>query len=197
MFDLECLLKIVGIGWHGYVRRGLHKFEFILCVGSTLNIVRPLYSTNIFTYFQVFRIVRLIRASPMLEDFVYKVVFIVQCNNCGYIVLLIGVVPEQRAWSGKTTHSVLGYNSSENTDPFISKLVSVHHHLLLYILRGCRCSPYLHRGPLVVIKNYALDEIGVLNIRHWLDPFCHKMREASFSILAEVPKCAILPSSEI
>uniref|UniRef100_A0A1I7XSL6 Ion_trans domain-containing protein n=1 Tax=Heterorhabditis bacteriophora TaxID=37862 RepID=A0A1I7XSL6_HETBA len=42
-------------------------------LGSTLNLIRPLYTMNIFTYFQVFRIVRLIKASPMLEDFVYKI----------------------------------------------------------------------------------------------------------------------------
>nr|AXS78260.1 Sodium leak channel non-selective protein [Anisakis simplex] len=73
LFNIECSLKIFGFGWHGYIRRGLHKFELILCIGSTLNIIKPLYSTNVFTYFQVFRIVRLIRASPMLEDFVYKI----------------------------------------------------------------------------------------------------------------------------
>lgn len=73
LFNIECALKILGFGWNGYIRRGLHKFELILCIGSTLNVVKPLYSTNIFTYFQVFRIVRLIKASPMLEDFVYKV----------------------------------------------------------------------------------------------------------------------------
>ncbi|VDP12012.1 unnamed protein product [Onchocerca flexuosa] len=71
IFNLECLLKMVAFGWNGYIR--LHKFEFILCIGSTLNVVKPLYSMNLFTYFQVFRIVRLIRASPMLEDFVYKI----------------------------------------------------------------------------------------------------------------------------
>ncbi|KAK5973602.1 Transporter cation channel family protein, partial [Trichostrongylus colubriformis] len=73
LFNIEALLKVIGHGWKGYVRRGQHKFELILCVGSTLNLIRPLYSMNIFTYFQVFRIVRLIKASPMLEDFVYKI----------------------------------------------------------------------------------------------------------------------------
>lgn len=66
-------MKMVALGWNGYIR--LHKFEFILCIGSTLNIIKPLYSMNLFTYFQVFRIVRLIRASPMLEDFIYKVIY--------------------------------------------------------------------------------------------------------------------------
>ncbi|EYC27831.1 hypothetical protein Y032_0008g206 [Ancylostoma ceylanicum] len=73
VFNLEALIKVIGYGWKGYLRRGQHKFELILCVGSTLNLIRPLYNMNIFTYFQVFRIVRLIKASPMLEDFVYKI----------------------------------------------------------------------------------------------------------------------------
>ena len=42
-------------------------------LGSSLNAIWILYETNIFTYFQVFRIARLIKASPMLEDFVYKI----------------------------------------------------------------------------------------------------------------------------
>lgn len=47
-----------------------------MCVGSCLNVIPSFYGTNYFTYFQVFRILRLIKASPMLEDFVYKVNFI-------------------------------------------------------------------------------------------------------------------------
>ena len=66
-------MKVVGLGWANYIRRGQHKFELVLCLGSTLNVVPSLYNTNVFTYFQVLRIVRLIKASPMLEDFVYKV----------------------------------------------------------------------------------------------------------------------------
>ncbi|VDM59301.1 unnamed protein product [Angiostrongylus costaricensis] len=73
LFNVEAFLKVIGYGSRGYLRRGQHKFELILCVGSTLNLIRPLYNMNIFTYFQVFRIVRLIKASPMLEDFVYKI----------------------------------------------------------------------------------------------------------------------------
>ncbi|CAJ0600567.1 unnamed protein product [Cylicocyclus nassatus] len=73
IFNIEALIKVIGFGWKGYLRRGQHKFELILCVGSTLNLIRPLYNMNIFTYFQVFRLVRLIKASPMLEDFVYKI----------------------------------------------------------------------------------------------------------------------------
>ncbi|VDP08165.1 unnamed protein product [Soboliphyme baturini] len=53
-FDLECLFKIWCLGWIGYIRRGLHKFEFILCLGSTLSIIKPLHDMKVFTYFQIF-----------------------------------------------------------------------------------------------------------------------------------------------
>lgn len=73
LFNLECILKVVTFTWKGYLKRGQHKFELILCTGSSLNVMPILYHMNIFTYFQVFRIIRLIKASPMLEDFLYKI----------------------------------------------------------------------------------------------------------------------------
>ncbi|CAI5445372.1 unnamed protein product [Caenorhabditis angaria] len=73
LFNLEVALKIYSFGWKSFISRGVHKFDCLLCLGSTLNSVWVLYETNIFTYFQVFRIARLIKASPMLEDFVYKI----------------------------------------------------------------------------------------------------------------------------
>ncbi|KAI6241045.1 Sodium leak channel non-selective protein [Aphelenchoides fujianensis] len=72
-FNVECLLKVIALTWNGYFKRGQYKFELILCIGSTFNIVPVLYGTHVFTYFQVFRIIRLIKASPMLEDFLYKI----------------------------------------------------------------------------------------------------------------------------
>ncbi|GMR47689.1 hypothetical protein PMAYCL1PPCAC_17884, partial [Pristionchus mayeri] len=73
LFNLECLVKIVCYGWRGYIRRGIFKFEFILAVGSSLNCIYPFYEKNYFTYFQAFRLLRLIKASPILEDFVWKI----------------------------------------------------------------------------------------------------------------------------
>ncbi|CAB3403604.1 unnamed protein product [Caenorhabditis bovis] len=73
LFNTEVAVKIYTFGWKSYIARGQHKFDFILCIGSSLNAIWILYETNIFTYFQVFRIARLIKASPMLEDFVYKI----------------------------------------------------------------------------------------------------------------------------
>jgi sodium leak channel non-selective protein len=73
VFCLEALAKVMGLGRPVYWRRGQHRFELLLCAGSCLNVVPYLYPTNYFTYFQVFRLLRLVKISPMLEDFVYKV----------------------------------------------------------------------------------------------------------------------------
>uniref|UniRef100_A0AC35TIY1 Sodium leak channel non-selective protein n=1 Tax=Rhabditophanes sp. KR3021 TaxID=114890 RepID=A0AC35TIY1_9BILA len=73
LFNIEFILKVYALSWGGYIKRGQHKFETILCLGSSANVVSILYKTNVFTYFQVFRLARLIKASPMLEDFVYKI----------------------------------------------------------------------------------------------------------------------------
>lgn len=72
LFDLEALFKIWCLGFHGYFRRSVHKFELLLVAGTTLHIIPAFYRTQ-FTYFQVIRVIRLIKASPMLEDFCWKV----------------------------------------------------------------------------------------------------------------------------
>ncbi|KAK3584758.1 hypothetical protein CHS0354_002278 [Potamilus streckersoni] len=72
LFDLEALFKIWCLGLRGYWRRSLHKFELVLVIGTTLHIIPDCYRTQL-TYFQVLRVVRLIKASPMLEDFCFKI----------------------------------------------------------------------------------------------------------------------------
>uniref|UniRef100_A0A1I7S1Q3 Sodium leak channel non-selective protein n=1 Tax=Bursaphelenchus xylophilus TaxID=6326 RepID=A0A1I7S1Q3_BURXY len=72
-FNVECAVKILAYGFSKFWKRNIYKFELILCIGSSLNIIPYLYERNYFTYFQVFRLLRLIKASPMLEDFVYKI----------------------------------------------------------------------------------------------------------------------------
>ncbi|TMS38414.1 hypothetical protein L596_005144 [Steinernema carpocapsae] len=73
LFNVECLVKIACYGFRQFIKRNIFKFELLLCVGSSLNIIKFFYVRNIFTYFQVFRLMRLIKASPMLEDFVFKI----------------------------------------------------------------------------------------------------------------------------
>ncbi|XP_041968063.1 sodium leak channel non-selective protein [Aricia agestis] len=70
--DLEALLKIWCLGWKGYFKHSVHKFELLLAIGTSIHIIPQFYMSG-FTYFQVLRIVRLIKASPLLEGFVYKI----------------------------------------------------------------------------------------------------------------------------
>ncbi|XP_014211525.1 sodium leak channel non-selective protein [Copidosoma floridanum] len=72
LLDLETAFKICCLGFHSYYKHSIHKFELLLAVGTTIHII-PFFYLSGFTYFQVLRIVRLIKASPMLEDFVYKI----------------------------------------------------------------------------------------------------------------------------
>lgn len=72
VLDLETLFKIYCLGWKGYFKHSIHKFELLLAIGTSLHLIPGLY-LSVFTYFQVLRIVRLIKASPILEGFVYKI----------------------------------------------------------------------------------------------------------------------------
>ena len=71
-FDLEALFKIFAMGFKNYIRRSIFKFEFMLAVGTTLHCLTPFYRSA-FTYFQVLRVARLLKSSPLLEDFLNKV----------------------------------------------------------------------------------------------------------------------------
>jgi len=71
-FDLEALFKIFSLGFKNYIRRSIFKFEFMLAIGTTLHCFPPLYRSA-FTYFQVLRVARLLKSSPLLEDFLNKV----------------------------------------------------------------------------------------------------------------------------
>ncbi|XP_076378487.1 sodium leak channel non-selective protein na isoform X3 [Megalopta genalis] len=70
--DLETVFKIWCLGFRSYYKHSIHKFELLLTIGTTIHII-PFFYLSGFTYFQVLRVVRLIKASPMLEDFVYKI----------------------------------------------------------------------------------------------------------------------------
>ncbi|CAH1113399.1 unnamed protein product [Psylliodes chrysocephalus] len=72
LLNLETIFKIWCLGWRGYWKHSIHKFELLLAIGTTIHVIPGFYMTG-FTYFQVLRVVRLIKASPLLEDFVYKI----------------------------------------------------------------------------------------------------------------------------
>ncbi|GBP70250.1 Sodium leak channel non-selective protein [Eumeta japonica] len=50
--DLEALIKIWCLGWKGYFKHSVHKFELLLAIGTTLHIIPQLYLSG-FTYFQI------------------------------------------------------------------------------------------------------------------------------------------------
>lgn len=52
LFDLEAVFKIWCLGFHGYFKRSVHKFELLLVICTTLHIIPVFYRTQ-FTYFQV------------------------------------------------------------------------------------------------------------------------------------------------
>lgn len=70
-FNIEALFKILCLGFHCYWTRTSHRFEFCLALGCTIHIIPSLFMTEL-ADFQVFRVIRLIKASPVLEDFAYK-----------------------------------------------------------------------------------------------------------------------------
>ncbi|XP_076258315.1 sodium leak channel non-selective protein na isoform X4 [Rhynchophorus ferrugineus] len=72
VLNLEAILKIWCLGWRGYWKHSIHKFELLCALGTTIHVIPGCYMTG-FTFFQVLRVVRLIKASPLLEDFVYKI----------------------------------------------------------------------------------------------------------------------------
>ncbi|GFN75763.1 sodium leak channel non-selective protein-like [Plakobranchus ocellatus] len=72
LFILEAVFKILCLGFRGYLNRSLHVFELVLVIGTTLHVIPELYRSP-FTYFQVMRLFRLIKASPVLEGFCFKI----------------------------------------------------------------------------------------------------------------------------
>ena len=60
------------MGFKNYIRRSIFKFEFMLVIGTTIHCF-PSFYRSIFTYFQVLRVARLLKSSPLLEDFLNKV----------------------------------------------------------------------------------------------------------------------------
>ncbi len=71
-FVLEALFKIFSLGFKNYIRRSIFKFEFMLAIGTAIHCLPPFYRSA-FTYFQVLRVARLLKSSPLLETFINKV----------------------------------------------------------------------------------------------------------------------------
>lgn len=71
-FNIEALFKIACLGFHCYWTRISHRFEFFLALGCTIHMIPSFFMTELANWFPVFRVIRLIKASPVLEDFAYK-----------------------------------------------------------------------------------------------------------------------------
>ncbi|ODN05809.1 Sodium leak channel non-selective protein [Orchesella cincta] len=73
-FVVEAVFKVWCLGPRGYFKQAIHKFELLLAIGTSIHVI-PIkgFYLSWFTYFQVLRVVRLMKASPMLEDFVHKI----------------------------------------------------------------------------------------------------------------------------
>lgn len=51
-FDLEVLMKIWCLSFKGYIKRSLHKLEFLLAIGTTVHIIPHFFASEL-TCFQV------------------------------------------------------------------------------------------------------------------------------------------------
>jgi len=69
-------MKIICLGFWGYFRRRIHQYEAFLALMTTINTAYSLntnLSLPLLLSFPVLRIIRLVKLSPTLENFVYKV----------------------------------------------------------------------------------------------------------------------------
>ncbi len=73
-YDVEVVFKIFCLSFSGYFKPTIHKFEFMLAVATTIHVL-PIDGIFLswMSIFMVLRILRLIKASPMLQAFVYKI----------------------------------------------------------------------------------------------------------------------------
>ncbi|XP_076808944.1 sodium leak channel NALCN-like isoform X2 [Clavelina lepadiformis] len=70
IFDVECAMKIICLGIPGYFKRNINKYEVFLALMTTINTA---YSFPALRSIPVFRVIRLVKLSPTLENFVYKI----------------------------------------------------------------------------------------------------------------------------
>lgn len=52
LLNLETAFKIWCLGWRGYWKHSIHKFELLLAIGTSIHIIPYFYMSG-FTYFQV------------------------------------------------------------------------------------------------------------------------------------------------
>nr|XP_039260022.1 sodium leak channel non-selective protein-like isoform X1 [Styela clava] len=70
VFDVEALMKICCMGIVGYIMTSTCRYEAFLALGTTVNTI---FNFPFLNSFPVLRIIRLVKLSPTLEGFVYKI----------------------------------------------------------------------------------------------------------------------------
>ena len=73
LFNVEAILKIIGMGFYGYINSVSCQLEAILCVGSTAFLAPVLQYKGGFSIFQVLRTFRLVLLSSSLTSFLKRI----------------------------------------------------------------------------------------------------------------------------
>jgi len=99
------------LGLKNYFRRSIYKFEFMLAVGTTIHCFPPFYRTT-FTYFQGLRVARLLKSSPLLENFIYKVFSFVNKYVFGYLFIInyVDFWSRKESWQFDSLYNVFTIN---------------------------------------------------------------------------------------
>uniref|UniRef100_H2ZGK5 Ion transport domain-containing protein n=1 Tax=Ciona savignyi TaxID=51511 RepID=H2ZGK5_CIOSA len=70
IFDMELIIKVITLGPRGYIKRNIYKYEAFLALVTTFNTA---CSYDVLRSFPVLRIIRLVKLSPTLENFLFKI----------------------------------------------------------------------------------------------------------------------------
>nr|XP_009858187.2 sodium leak channel non-selective protein [Ciona intestinalis] len=70
IFDMELIIKVITLGPRGYFKRNIYKYEAFLALVTTFNTA---CSYDVIRSVPVLRIIRLVKLSPTLENFLYKI----------------------------------------------------------------------------------------------------------------------------
>eukprot|EP00117_Sycon_ciliatum_P033038 scpid27689/ scgid4571/ Sodium leak channel non-selective protein; CanIon; Voltage gated channel-like protein 1 len=75
LFDLEVIAMMWCLGFRGYIRRKRFLIQFVLAIGSTINLLPPIWylPVDYLHIFQVLRLLRIIRASKSIQIFTNRI----------------------------------------------------------------------------------------------------------------------------
>ena len=73
LFISDVLLKMITYSFKTYLKESIHKFELMLAICCLINLIPSVNRFAYFISFKVLRIIRLIRVSPILESFIFRI----------------------------------------------------------------------------------------------------------------------------